>query len=282
MQLLTKFILYFLRYNSNTMDENKINDDVFFKPAIFNLKKNQFLLVSFVMILCALVGFIGSFLIKPNYEAKSVLVTNFELVEGANITELMVFSQLEIVRQIMLHPDITDEVIRLEQEAGNEISLDELKQMSVIEGRLNSTIVKIRSAEPEVAARIATNWVEVAYERLSEAYEHALLVSEAKWVLTSSEKCLTDEKVFDTAFCETLSLDSLEKQTEEAQAVILAEGPKSLGLTKEIQISQFQPASIPTKPIQGSRANFMLIGALAGLVLSMIALEMPRNSKKVN
>ena len=263
------------------MNDNEVLEENTFVPAIFKLKKNQYLLISLMMIFFALLGLLGSFLIKPNYEAKSVLVTNFELVEDANITEIMVYSQLEIVRQIMLHPDITDVVIRLEQEAGNPISLEELKQMSVIEGRLNSTLVKIRSAEPEVAARIATNWVEVAYNRLSEAYEHALLVSEAKWVLTSSEKCLTDEKVFDTAFCETLSLDSLEKQTDKAQAVILAEGPKSLGLTKEIQISQFQPASIPTKPIQGGKANFMLIGALIGLVLSMITFEMPRNSKKV-
>ncbi len=264
------------------MNNNEVLEEHTFVPALFKLKKNQYLLISLTMVFFALLGLLGSFLIKPKYEAKSVLVTNFELVEDTNITELMVYSQLEIVRQIMLHPDITDEVIRLEQEAGNQISMEELKQMSVIEGRLNSTLVKIRSTEPEVAARIATNWVEVSYNRLSEAYEHALLVSEAKWVLTSSEKCLTDEKVFDTAFCKTLSLDSLEKQTEEAQAVILEEGPKSLGLTKEIQVSQFQAASIPTEPIQGGRANFMLIGALAGLVLSMITLEMPRNSKKVN
>jgi len=263
------------------MNDNKDLEEHTFVPALFRLKKNQYLLISLMMIFFALLGLLGSFLIKPKYEAKAVLVTNFELVEDTNITEIMVYSQLEIVRQIMLHPDITDEVIRLEQEAGNSISLEELKKISVIEGRLNSTLVKIRFTEPEVAARIATNWVEVAFNRLSEAYEHALLVSEAKWVLTSSEKCLTDEKVFDTAFCETLSLDSLEMQTEEAQAVILAEGPKSLGLTKEIQISQFQPASIPTKPIQGGRTNFMLIGALIGLVLSMITLEIPRNSKKV-
>ena len=263
------------------MNNNEVLEEHTFVPALFKLKKNQYLLISLMMISFALLGLLGSFLIKPKYEAKAVLVTNFELVEDTNITELMVYSQLEIVRQIMLYPDITDEIIRLEQEAGNSINLEELKQMSVIEGRLNSTLVKIRSAEPEVAARIATNWVEVAYERLSEAYAHALLVSEAKWLLTSSENCLTDEKVFDSAFCKNLTLENLEEETDKAQAVILAEGPKSLGLTKEIQISQFQPASIPTTPIQGGRGNFMLIGALAGLVLSMIALEMPRNSKKV-
>lgn len=263
------------------MSNNEVLEEYTFVPALFKLKKNQYLLISLMMVFFAMLGLLGSFLIKPNYEAKSILVTNFELVEGTNITEIMVYSQLELVRQIMLHPDITDEVIRLEHQAGNPISLEELKQIGVIEGRLNSTLVKIRSTEPEVAARIATNWVEVAYNRLSEAYEHALLVSEAKWLLTSSENCVSDEKVSQSAFCKNLTLENLEAETDKAQAVILEEGPKSLGLTKEIQISQFQPASIPTEPIQGSRGNFMLIGALIGLVLSMITLEMPRNNKKV-
>ena len=63
--------------------------------------------------------------------------------------------------------------------------------------------------------------------------------------------------------------------TDDAHEVILTEAPKALGLTRELQISQFQPASVPDKPIQGARGNLMLAGALIGLLLSFIVFELP-------
>jgi len=246
-----------------------------FVPAILSMRKNQYLITAGFMLFFALLGLFASFFVRYQYEVEATLVTNFELVEDTNITELMVYSQLELVRQLMFHPDITNQVLEVEHKAGNMISLDQLENISTIERRLNSTLVKVRTDNPEIAARIASTWVKSAYERLSEAYDHALLVSEAKWVITSIENCLKDEKVYTTAFCESLSLEVVEAKTKEAQEIILAESPYALGLTKEIQISQYQPAAIPSKPIQGSRGNMMLVGALIGLILSMIFYELP-------
>jgi len=227
------------------------------------------------MILFALIGLILSFFYKFQYEAESVLITNLELVENTNITEIMVDSQLELIRQLLYHSDITDSVILVEERAGNPITLDQLKQKSVIERRLNSTLIKVRDEDPQIAARIANSWVKAAYEKLSEAYKHALLVSEAKWMLTSIEDCLTDETLFETAFCKNLTPEKVILYTDQAQATILKESASSLGLTKDLQISQYQLASIPSEPIQGKKANLMLIGTLVGLVLSMIMYELP-------
>jgi len=258
----------------------QLKDNHHFVPAFLSMKKNQYLITAGFMIFFALIGLFASFFVRFQYEAEAVLVTNLELVEDTNITELMVYSQLELVRQFMFHPDITNAVLEVERDAGHTISLEQLKSISVIERRQNSTIVKIRSTDPEIAARIATTWVKSAYDRLSEAYKHALLVSEAQWVITSTEKCLMDEKVTTTSFCESLSLEEVESKTEDAQQIILAESPYALGLTKDIQISQYQPAAIPSKPLQGSRGNMVLVGALIGLVLSMIFFELSADSSR--
>lgn len=254
------------------------NDQNFFIPAFLSVRKNQYLVTAGLMILFALLGLVAGSFVNFPYEAEAVLITNLELVEDTNVTELMVYTQLELVRQLMFHPDITDHVLLVEQEAGNPITLHELKDKSVIERRLTSTLIKVRDTDPQIAARIATTWAEAAYKRLSEAYEHAVLVSEAKWVITSTEQCLTDKKVFTTAFCQSLTLDAVEEKTNTAQQIILAESPYSLGLTKDLQISQYQPAAIPTEPIQGGQANLMLIGALIGLVASLILYELPWNN----
>jgi len=187
----------------------------------------------------------------------------------------MVDSQLELIRQLIYHPDITDEVLRFEYEADNQITLAQLINNSLIERRLMTTIIKVRNANPEVASRIASNWVKIAYDRLSQAYAHALLVSEAQWTITSIENCQTDPLVIKSDFCVNLTPEEVNILTDDAHKVILAEAPQALGLTKDLQISQYQPASVPDKPIQGARGNLMLAGALIGLVLSIIVFEFP-------
>lgn len=227
------------------------------------------------MIFFAIVGLLVSFVLVPKYEAESYLITNLELVQDTNVTEVMVDSQLELIGQLMYHPDITDEILRLEEFAANPITLAQLKKSSLIERRLMTTVIKVRDQDPEIATRIANNWVVIAFDRLSEAYVHALLVSEAQWTITSIEDCQTDPEVIETGFCQNLTPEEVNNLTDEAQAVILAEAPKAMGLTKDLQISQFQPASVPDKPIQGARSNLMLSGALIGLLLSFIAFELP-------
>lgn len=258
------------------MDEKKsTNDSASYIPGFLKLRKNQFFITFGLMIVFALLGFVIGKFYKFEYEAEAVLITNLELVEDTNITEMMVDSQLELIRQLMYTDEITERVIAIENQSGNSITLDQLKRMSVVERRLNSTLIKVRDYNPLIATRIANNWIKATYERLSIAYEHAVLVSEAKWMLTSIEDCLTDEKLVDVGFCKNLSPEKVRVYTQQAQQTILRESPLSLGLTKDIQISQYQLADTPTRPVQGKSSNFMFIGSLAGIVVSMIMYELP-------
>ena len=251
------------------------NCNNYFVPGFLRMRKHQYLVSFTLMIFFAIVGLLVSFVLAPKYEAESFLITNLELVQDTNVTEVMVDSQLELIGQLMFHPDITDEVLRLEEMANSPISLAQLKKTSMIERRLMTTVIKVRDQDPQVATRIANNWVVIAHDRLSEAYQHALLVSEAQWTITSIEDCQTDPKVIETGFCQNLTPEEVKDLTDEAHEVILAEAPQALGLTKDLQISQFQLASVPEEPIQGARSNLMLAGALIGLLLSFIVFELP-------
>lgn len=247
----------------------------FFVPGFLKVRKQQYLVSFILIVFLASAGLVVSFFFPPEYEAEAFIITNMELVRETNITEIMVDSQLELVRQIMYHPDITGKLLSLEQAAGNPLTHNELLDKSLIERRLMTTVVKVRDADPSIAARIASNWVEVAYKRLSQAYSHALLVSEAQWTITSIEDCQSDLLVIETEFCQNLTAEQVARLADEAHAVILRESPYALGLTKDLQVSQFQPASIPIKPIQGARANLILAGGFIGLFLSLIVFEMP-------
>ena len=247
----------------------------YFIPGFLKMRKHQYLVVFLVMILGSLAGLLVSFVSPAMYEAESYLITNLELVQSTNITEIMVDSQLELIGQILYHPDITDAVLSRERQAGNPYTLAELKNKSLIERRLMTTVIKVRYKDPEIAARIATNWTKIAYERLTQAYGHALLVSEALLTITFIEDCQSDPLVVDTEFCQNLTPEEAASLAEDAQEVILAESPHALGLTKDLQISQYQPAAVPVEPIQGGRATLMLTGALIGLVFALILFELP-------
>jgi len=246
-----------------------------FIPSILHLKKNQYLVSLGLMLFFALIGFMVSLFFKPIYEAEAVLLTNLELVRDGNITEIMVDSQLETLRRQVSHSDIVAEVIASERINGNETTIHELYSNVNIERRLMGVYVMVRDEDPVVAARIASTWVEAAYDRMNIAYEYALDVSEAKWMLTTIEDCFKDPVVAETGFCQSLDPQEVKELSREANKTILSKSIYALGLTKDMQIAQFQVAAIPEKPIQGERPKLILYGALIGLMLSFIFYELP-------
>lgn len=246
-----------------------------FIPGFLHLKKNQYLISLGLMLFFALIGFTISLFFKPIYEAEAVLLTNLELVRDGNITEIMVDSQLEILRRQVTHSDVVAKVITSERINGNDTTMHELYSNVSIERRLMGIYVKVRDEDPAVAARVASTWVEAAYDRMNIAYEYALEVSEAKWMLTTIEDCTTDPVVAETGFCQSLDPQEVKELSREANKTILSKGIYALGLTKDMQIGQFQVAAIPEKPIQGERPKLILYGALIGLFLSFIFYELP-------
>jgi|LSQX01.1.fsa_nt_gb capsular polysaccharide biosynthesis protein len=262
-------------------DTERIDSERYFVPAFLQMRKNQYLLTVLLMLGFALLGFLISLFMKPVYEAESVLITNFNVVQGDNVTEIMIDSQLGIIGELMYSKPIVDEVLESENSVGNPLDLAQLKKISTIERRLMSTLILVRDTDPEIATRIANTWVISAFTHLSEAYDHALLVSEAKETLALIEKCKDTDAFKESNLCKSLDFQKLDELISTAQQSIKQETPKALGLTKEIQISQYQLASEPQEPVQGKRANLILAGALIGLVFSFILQEMPVSKKSV-
>lgn len=246
----------------------------YFTPGFLSMKSQQYLITVILMVIFGFGGFLVSLFIPPQYEAVSYLVTNLEVVQDTNVNEIMIDSQLELIGQLLFYPDITDELLSIENEANNPLTLSELKEKSNIERRLMTTLIKVRDEDPEISARIATNWAEIAFRRLNEAYGHAVLVSEAKGMIATIEGCSTELVISDTDYCQQIYSEDVEKLASEAYDIVQKESPNALGLTKELQISQAQPAAVPAKAIQATRANFIFAGALIGLLISLVAYEL--------
>ena len=245
-----------------------------FKPKIFRARVNDWLGVAGIMLIGALIGLVLSFFLPPKYEAVSKLTTNLEVVTGTNVTEIMVDAQVDMIGTLVFHPDVVDKVRRSLTDEGLTYTATELTRITRIERQLMSTLIKVRDTDPEVAALVATTWAEEVYGRLTEAYPHALALSEAKASQAMLTGCIEDTSKQELPFCQSLTEEKTTQLLGETKSVILRESPLSLGLTGELNVSQFQPAPIPDRPIAFQRSILILAGALAGLVFALLLGEL--------
>lgn len=241
-----------------------------FSPKILQMGTKDWAGVAGLMLLGALVGLIVSLLIPPQYEAVSKLTTNLEIVTNTNVTEIMVDAQLDLVGTLVFHTDVVDQVLLSLADEGISLTADELTNKTSIERQLMTTLIKVRDRDPQVAEKIATSFAEQTFKRLNEAYPHALTLSEAKATQVMLNSCLKDTKKQELPFCQSLTQGKAEQLISETETVILRESPLSLGLTGEINISQYQPASLPERPIAFQRSTLILSGTMVGLVLALI------------
>ena len=245
-----------------------------FSPRIFRAKPADWLGVAGIMVLGALVGLIISLFLPPKFEATAKLTTNLEVVTGTNVSEIMVDSQVDLVGTLLLHSDVVEMVRQSLEDQGVNYTVAELTGRTKIERQLMSTLIKVRDNDPEMAALIATTWAEKAYERLNEAYTHALSLSQAKATQALLTVCIKDTTKQALPFCQSLTEEKAAELAVEAKRIILQESPLSLGLTSELNISQYQAALTPDRPIAYQRSTLILAGALAGLVLALILGEL--------
>ncbi|MGV7975843.1 MAG: hypothetical protein AB2L16_03005 [Anaerolineaceae bacterium] len=238
-------------------------------------RKNLFpwLLVFACMIAGALLGALLSLALPPVYEARALVSTNLELVQDANITEIMLDAEINHIGELVFHPEVVSALIEKEASLGNALTLEQLKKITSVERQLMNTVIKVRDQNPEVAARIASEWAEILYTRLTDAYEHAVQLSSAKLQYNSIRDCLSAQPKTPKSFCSSLTAQSSRAELERLVEIIIAESPKTLGLTVALNVSQFQPAALPDEPLHHARGALMLGGALAGMAAGLALAE---------
>ena len=137
---------------SDDMDDDRLD----FSPSLLAKGSlSAWLILLALMLAGALAGYLISFMKTPIYEATASVSTNLELVQDANITEVMVDAEMDHVSELAYHTEVVDTVLGLSsvQFAG---SASEFKQMTSVEREMMTTHLKVRHTEAEVAARVAS------------------------------------------------------------------------------------------------------------------------------
>jgi len=256
--------------------------DFDYHPALVSFKQyRQWWIVAAAMILGALIGLGLSYLFPPVYEAVFKVTTNTRLTVDPNITEIMVNNSLLHVGELVYQPDVLNQVINEEKKQGINLTLNDLHRISSVERQITSTLLKIHWGDPQTAAQIANTWGKIFYSALQAGYQQAILADELSQVQTILKNCLAGTPVAADAQqpCGS-SKSELEAAIAQNTEKIAKAELGSLGLYRELNVSEYQEAPIPTAPVRGERGWMIAGGAGIGFILALLVIEILNSPKK--
>lgn len=253
-----------------------------YHPAILHPRQlREWWVLPVFMVFGGLIGLVFSLFLSPVYEAVFTVTTNFEISPTKEITEIMLDGAINHVGELVFHPEVLTDLMEAEKEHGNLLSLEKLRQITTVERRLTSTLIKVKWEDPIIAARIANTWGEIFFQLLEKGYEQALIVDNLSAYQSTMETCLLEDSEGSPSgsFC---GLDEVALQAEiERISLIIAEASfKSLGLSTNLNVSQYTPAEVPQRPLYYSRGSLILAGAAIGFLVAVLFLETKYAPKK--
>ena len=187
-------------------------------------------------------------------------------------------SQINLVGELYFNPKVLDKLIAKEASQGIQLDLNTLEQMATVERRMLNSLIKVRHSDPKIAAKIASDWAESLYQTLEEAYPYAVEVTTAKNTLFLLENCAGPQAIHlekevpipnVDAFCESMSKDAYDQALQASKETILKNKDGSLGLGAYLNLTQFQAAAVPTRPVSFHRGSMVLAGGVLGFLLAM-------------
>lgn len=259
--------------------EIKLNPKTDMNLKLFTNRSDWYIIVILIFA-GGLLGYLFSFIKQPIYEATALVTTNLQLNKDGPINEFMLDSQINHIGELYYHPAVVQKLIEREAKEGISLDLETLNQIASIERRMLNNLVKIRHTDPNIAARIASNWAEILYETLEEAYPYALEASTAKNTLILLENCAGPKELKSynnneipkpniDAFCESMTKEDYNNALLEAKNAILENKEAGMGLSEYLNLSQYQPAAIPSKPISFHQGSMVFGGGILGFLLAI-------------
>jgi|GEM_PF-2256208 hypothetical protein len=226
-----------------------------------------------------IIAFITAFiLISPVYlaEAKMSIVINFK--EVGHLSQYEQDQMIGNVINLFETNEIVEPTVALIND--DNVSITEFRNSCFIERQVNTLFFRCVSNNSSLSQKWANNWAKNAYEKLSEAYGHALMYEKLKRVQDTYESCVERSYfVFPTsADCQKILPDqtSLEQLADEIEYERLL----SKNIFPGFKFSEIILAEQPQKIVRNNTNAFVLSGSLFGFLLTLGFLYTKKNESK--
>jgi uncharacterized protein involved in exopolysaccharide biosynthesis len=207
----------------------------------------------------------------------------------SNLTVTMDFSQRELSQYeqdyafnaagaIINSTAVKDQIVRKAQSDGISLTPAQLAQQMLSEGRQSVWELHIRDRDPQVAAKLANTWAQLANDALNAALEHAIQAEEFQVQIDMLNICLplalaTPEPGGNLqpapGNCGGYSLAELQTAMQSWADKLVQEKSLSMGILPIMEFALTGYAFVPEKPVLYNQASLTLAGALIGFVISL-------------
>ncbi len=223
----------------------------------------------------ALIGWAAHLSRPVLYESIARLPVGFDYVSTGPMSQFEEDIAMEVVGGLLTANDVMDRAAARALETGYTLDAITMRQMAIVERRLNVWELRVRAEDPATAEQIAALWMGEAHAVISESYRHAVLADSLNRYTRSLETCLARAAVSEpvSVQCSDMNFEAIQAGLVQAGEQLNEELTASRGLFVGLRIGQPETAGEAVGPVRYGRAGFALGGALIGLVIAVALLE---------
>jgi hypothetical protein len=229
--------------------------------------------IAAAVLLGGLVGWSFHALRPTVYEARFEVLLNLDQVSSGELERFEEDIAFDAAGVILGGPQTVEQAAAAAVEAGIPVTPAELAEMSSVERRRSTWMVRVRDTDPQRAKRLAEIWLETGYAELQDAYGHAQQAERLQRSLNSLENCLarTANSTPAEGLCGLGSLAALQLELEHGGILLIEEQLAARGLPGFIMVGAAERAVVPPRAVANQRGFLVMAGALIGLVLGIWA-----------
>lgn len=243
---------------------------------IIKLVKNisgRWYIHSVLMIIGGLSGLLFSHLNPPVYETFASFSVTIDYTQTGALTDIQEDQAMRGVGSVILSDEVVSQTLgQLESEFNLKINQPEFLANSFLDREEFRWSLRYRDANPNNAEVVTKTWAKTANTIIQDALTHSLVSSALLDNLNEMKTCLHESSCDSgKGYCGFKDLETLTSAISELSGRIQIEKVSSLGLFSALSVSLVNEGQIYPSLVSGQRNQLVMSGALAGLILSIIA-----------
>jgi hypothetical protein len=211
----------------------------------------------------------------PLYEAKASIVVTVDFTQTGNLNAYNLDMAVGAIQAVLFSPDVLSQVQTLAMQRWPGFIIDDFIKNIGVE-RINETwILRVRNSDPEAAAILMNLWLDIGYQGLLDAHQHANTVKILQRYLNSLENCPPPPviDIFVPPVCRDPFLIQLSK-IHEIQNHIQQEMAKSYAIQPFLVFSRLGRVTIPEEPVMYQTKWLVTGGSLSFFLLAVLSLQL--------
>jgi hypothetical protein len=233
-----------------------------------------------LMIIGGVFGWIISSLHSPLYESKAILSTSIDFVQSGYLTDIEEDQILNLIGDNLLSDEVLIELEDRLSISGYDFSEKELQSILFIERQGYNWTMRARNENASLAKEIVSKLSEVVEEQLNSYLYHATKAATIYRRISGLEKCLLQQVWVEpsSVLCSSVDSNEIRKTITIEQQEYLKEIQDSHGVDPAVRFQVTQQANDPNR-VAYSRNEMILAGMVIGLLIGIILLCIQKKSQ---